>query len=142
LVHAALEAQDSARPEQMARMPQDLASTRSRRPGEAWLWTTALVLMVSLSLADSLVGNVVAYERDTTVFYFPLMSWVSQQLQHGYFPLWTPQFFGGYPIFADGEIGLAYPPVLLALLSLPPDRAFVGLRLLHLCLPAVGMFVL
>jgi hypothetical protein len=93
-------------------------------------------------VADGLLGNVVAYERDTAVFYFPLMSWVAQQLQHGQFPLWTPQFFGGYPIFADGEIGLAYPPALLALLSLPPDRAFIALRLSHLCLAAVGAFAL
>src|SRR5204863_6756345 len=72
-------------------------------------------------------------------FYFPLMSWVAQQLQHGQFPLWTPQFFGGYPIFGDGEIGLAYPPALLALLTLPPERAFIVLRLVHLCIAAVGM---
>jgi hypothetical protein len=99
-------------------------------------------MLISLSVADGLVANVVAYERDTTVFYLPLMTWVSQQLRSGVFPLWTPQFFGGYPIFADGEIGLAYPPALLALLALSPERAFVGLRLLHLALAGVGMFFL
>jgi hypothetical protein len=110
--------------------------------GEAWLWIVGLLAVVSLSLADGLVANVVAYERDTTVFYFPLMTWVAQRLHQGELPLWTPQVFGGYPIFADGEIGLAYPPVLLALLTLPPDRAFVALRLLHLSLAAVGAFAL
>jgi hypothetical protein len=106
------------------------------------LWVAALLVIVSLSLADGLLTNIVAYERDTAVFYFPLMSWVGEQLRQGNLPLWTPQFFGGYPIFADGEIGLAYPPVLLALLVLPPDRAFVVLRLAHLCLAAAGMFFL
>ncbi|MCA1644098.1 MAG: YfhO family protein [Chloroflexi bacterium] len=101
-----------------------------------------LFAVVSLSLWDGLLANVVAYERDTTVFYFPLMSWVAQRLHQGELPLWTPQVFGGYPIFADGEIGLGYPPVLLALLALPPDRAFVLLRLLHLTLAAVGAFAL
>ena len=76
-----------------------------------------LLAAVSLSLADGLTANVVAYERDTAVFYFPLMSWVAQRLHQGELPLWTPQVFGGYPIFADGEIGLAYPPVLLALMT-------------------------
>ena len=85
------------------------------RLGEAWLWIVGLITIVSLSLADGLLANVVAYERDTTVFYFPLMTWVAQRLHQGELPLWTPQVFGGYPIFADGEIGLAYPPVLLAL---------------------------
>jgi Bacterial membrane protein YfhO len=106
------------------------------------LWVAALLVIVSLSVADGLVSNIVAYERDTAVFYFPLMSWLGEQLRQGSLPLWTPQFFGGYPIFADGEIGLAYPPVLLALLVLPPDRALVVLRLAHLCLAAVGMFFL
>ena len=112
------------------------------RARSAWFWVAALLVIVSLSLADGLLSNIVAYERDTAVFYFPLMSWVGEQLRQGNLPLWSPQFFGGYPIFADGEIGLAYPPVLLALLVLPPDRALVVLRLAHLCLAAAGMFFL
>ena len=101
-----------------------------------------LLVGCSLSLIDGLVSNVVAYERDTAVFYYPLMVWASQQLHVTGLPLWTPQIFGGYPIFADGEIGLAYPPALLALLALPPDRAFVLLRLLHLFIAAAGCFAL
>jgi hypothetical protein len=142
-VHAALEVEHSAPAEQA---PRTLTAPPSARwpsaTGEACLWLAGLLIVVSLSVADGLLANIVAYERDTTVFYFPLMSWVSQQLRSGVFPLWTPQFFGGYPIFADGEIGLAYPPALLALLTLPTDRAFVALRLLHLALAGVGMFFL
>jgi hypothetical protein len=142
-VHAALDVQDPAGRERRVHTLSDKPGIRSTsRRGEAALWLAGLLIVVSLSLADGLLSNVVAYERDTAVFYFPLMSWVAQQLQHGQFPLWTPQFFGGYPIFADGEIGLAYPPALLALLSMPPDRAFIALRLLHLCLAAVGAFAL
>jgi hypothetical protein len=98
--------------------------------------------VVTLSLIDGLVATIVPYERDTAVFYFPLMSWVAQRLHQGEFPLWTPQVFGGYPIFADGEIGLAYPPVLLALLALPIDRALVLLRWLHLAIAALGTLAL
>jgi hypothetical protein len=101
-----------------------------------------LLIVVTLSLVDGLVANIVPYERDTTVFYFPLMTWVAQRLHQGEFPLWTPQVFGGYPIFADGEIGLAYPPVLLALLALPIDRAFVLLRWLHVVIAALGTLAL
>jgi hypothetical protein len=142
-VHVALEVQDSAHAEPSTRTLTGTPSARwSAPPGEAWLWLAGLLVVISLSLADGLLGNVVAYERDTTVFYFPLMSWLAQQLHAGVFPLWTPQFFGGYPIFADGEVGLAYPPVLLALLSLPPERAFIALRLVHLALAGGGMFFL
>ena len=104
----------------------------------------ALLVVVSLSMADGIVSGAVAYERDTIVFYYPLMQWAAQQLQQGLgaLPLWTPEVFGGYPIFADGEIGLAYPPVLLALLTLSPERALVLLRLAHLWIAALGTFAL
>jgi hypothetical protein len=142
-VHAALQVQDHARPKTPETPTRALSGIPARGwRGEGWLWLAGLLPIISLSLADGVLSNVVAYERDTTVFYFPLMTWVSQQLRSGVFPLWTPQFFGGYPIFADGEIGLAYPPMLLALLSLPADRAFIVLRLLHLCLAGAGMFAL
>jgi hypothetical protein len=134
-VHATLVVQNPAYPLPPAR-------ARSRRASEAWLWLLGLLGVISVSQIDGLLGNIVPYERDTSVFYFPLMSWVGQQLRQGQFPLWTPQFFGGYPLFADGEIGLAYPPALLALLTLSPDRAFLVLRLVHLYLAAAGMFFL
>src|SRR6185312_4127300 len=110
--------------------------------GATFLSIAILLVVVSLAMADGLLLDVVAYERDTTVFYFPLMRWVGQQLHQGVLPLWTPMVFGGYPIFADGEIGLAYPPALLALLALPADKALVVLRLLHLWLAATGTFAL
>ncbi len=119
-------------------------STRGGRAGRGplFLSAAALLLAAGLSLGDSLLAGVVAYERDTGVFYYPLMAWAASQLQAGRLPLWAPTLFGGYPIFADGEIGLAYPPVLLALLTLPPDRALVALRLLHLFVAAVGTYAL
>ena len=45
----------------------------ARRTGATWL-RRRLLLVVSVSLADGLLCDVVAYERDTTVFYFPLMA--------------------------------------------------------------------
>ena len=103
---------------------------------------TVLLLVVALSMADSLVSDTVPYERDTVVYYYPLLQWIADQLRHGQFPLWSPAIFGGYPIFADGEMGLAYPPMLAAMLTLPPDRAFVALRFLHVALAAVGAYAL
>ncbi len=103
-MHAALEAQGPARPAQATRSPDAGTHTPRRSLVETGPWVVALLVVVGLSMADSLLAGVVPYERDTTVFYFPLMSWLGQQLQHGQLPLWTPQFFGGYPIFADGEI--------------------------------------
>ncbi|MDQ6675468.1 MAG: hypothetical protein M3069_32860, partial [Chloroflexota bacterium] len=139
---AVIEAPDPVRRERVPRSALGLVGAHLPRLGEGGLWAIGLLVIVSLSVADGLLGNAVPYERDTTVFYFPLMSWVAQRLHQGELPLWTPQVFSGYPIFADGEIGLAYPPVLLALLVLPPDRAFVVLRLIHLVIAALGTFAL
>ncbi len=139
---AAIEAPDPAPGERLPHPSVRASGVRWPSLGRGWLWVAALLASVSLSVADGLLLNVVPYERDTTVFYYPLMSWLGQRLQRGELPLWTPQVFGGYPIFADGEIGLAYPPVLLALLLLPPERAFVVLRLLHVAIAALGTFAL
>lgn len=143
-VHAALDAQAGAHPpaRRVALLVSRPASL-ARAQGTTLLSVAALMIAVSLSMADGLLGgNVVAFERDTSAFYFPLMSWVHQELGRGELPLWAPGVFGGYPIFADGEIGLAYPPVVLALLILPTERAFLLLRLAHLAIAALGTFLL
>jgi Bacterial membrane protein YfhO len=144
-VHAALQSPaDRATTNGSAEAPRIRSASDARFSSTAAtaLAIAALLVVVSVSLADGLLSSTVAYERDTTVFYFPLMSWAAQQLHQGIFPLWTPQFFGGYPLFADGEIGLAYPPALLALLTLAPERALVALRLMHLWVAALGTFAL
>lgn len=87
---------------------------------------------------DSLFGGPAFYELDTRLFYYPLAQWIGQQLQSGSFPLWMPGIFNGYPIFADGELGLAYLPQVLLLYVLPTPLAMVWLRVLHAFL--AGLF--
>lgn len=142
-MHAALDAHAGEHPS----APEDDVPERGAAPspgrrGVAALSVAALLLAVSLSLADGLLGDTIAFERDTTAFYLPLMTLAGQRLHQGELPLWVPSVFGGYPLFADGEIGLAYPPALLALLLVPAERALVLLRLLHLAIAALGTFLL
>ena len=87
---------------------------------------------------DGLVGGAASYELDTSLFYYPLAQWVGQQLQAGVYPLWLPDIFTGYPIFADGELGLAYLPQVVLLYVLPTPVALVWLRALHVFL--AGLF--
>lgn len=103
----------------------------------------ALALLVLAACAlwlhhDGLFGGPAFYELDTRLFYFPLASWVSSQLHAGTLPLWQPQMFTGYPLFADGELGLAYLPQLALLTLLPAPMAMVWLRVLHVLL--AGLF--
>jgi hypothetical protein len=104
----------------------------------------ALVVLAVCALMlhrDGLTGGPAFYELDTRLFYYPLASWASQQLHAGSFPLWLPAIFTGYPVFADGELGLAYPPQVLSLTMLPADIAMVWLRVLHVFLAGALTYV-
>lgn len=124
-------------------MPRRLISLRALRAGPRRFGPIlALLVAVGASPANGFVGGVIAYERDTPVFYYPLFAWAAQQLHGGSFPLWLPEILGGYPLFADGEIGLAAPQVLVALMTLPTDVAFIALRVLHMAIAALGAYML
>jgi hypothetical protein len=87
---------------------------------------------------DGLFGGPAFYEHDTRLFYYPLAQWVGQHLQAGAYPLWLSGIFTGYPIFADGELGLAYLPQVVLLYLLPAPLAVVWLRVVHVFL--AGLF--
>ena len=99
----------------------------------------AIVLCALILFWSGLTRQVVAYERDTYAFYMPLTDWFAEQLRAGHFALWTPLVFGGYPLFADGEIGVFYPLNLLLLPFVPADLLLTPLRALHLVVVGVGM---
>jgi hypothetical protein len=103
------------------------------------LGAIAVIAVCALILhRNGLLGGPAFYEVDTRLFYYPVAHWVSQQLQGGVFPLWLPGIFTGYPIFADGELGLAYLPQVALLYLLPAPLAMVWLRVLHVFL--AGLF--
>ncbi len=80
------------------------------------------------------MAGAVFYQKDTVLFYEPLGRWVADQLKAGHLPLWMPLIFGGYPIFADGELGILYPPNLLLLMAVPSGAVLNAGRLLHVFL--------
>jgi hypothetical protein len=105
------------------------------------LVAAAIIAVCALVLhRDGLFGGPAFYERDTQLFYYPLAQWVGQEFRAGAFPLWLPGIFTGYPIFADGELGLAYAPQVALLALLPAPVAMVWLRVLHAFL--AGVFTL
>jgi hypothetical protein len=87
-----------------------------------------------------LSGGPIAYGRDTTSFYYPLTSWAAAELRAGRLPLWTPLIFGGYPIVADGEVGLLSPFQVPLLLNLDTPTAYVTMRVLHYLIAALGLY--
>src|SRR5581483_12358258 len=100
---------------------------RAAGPGRAALRElpaiAALVLTALLLHHDALLSGRYFAESDTLLYYQPLTRWLSAELASGRLPLWLPRIFGGYPLLADGEMGLLYPPHLVAILLLSPAAA-------------------
>ncbi len=99
-----------------------------------------IVAAATTLLAEALLFGQVQRERDTYLFYYPVYQWFAEQLKAGRFPLWMPQLFSGYPLFADGETGMLYPLHWLFFGLLPTPVAFIALRFLHLVMAGAFMY--
>lgn len=59
---------------------------------------------------------------DAFYYSFPLRNEAWNIIRQGYFPLWTTNLFGGYPLFSMAQLGLAYP-LTWGYFVLPPHWA-------------------
>src|SRR5687767_5452625 len=89
-----------------------------------------------------LTGVGVYAESDTFTFFYPVFAQLHASLRAGELPLWTPYVFGGFPLFAEGQIGALYPPAVLAALLPSPIDGFLLLRVFHVAVAALGAFAL
>ena len=99
-----------------------------------WADLLCQLLFVATAAAllwPALTHGAIRWQDDTKYFYFPLLSDLAAALKQGRLPLWEPALFGGYPLFADGESGMLYPPHLLLLRLLDPPAALVAIRLVR-----------
>jgi hypothetical protein len=119
---------------------------RLRPPALVLGWVADLIALgvivaaATTLLAEALLFGQVHRERDTYLFYYPVYQWFAEQLKAGRFPLWMPQLFSGYPLFADGETGMLYPLHWLFFGLLPTPVAFIALRFLHLVMAGAFMY--
>ncbi|MFN8635723.1 MAG: YfhO family protein [Chloroflexota bacterium] len=87
-----------------------------------------------------LTGIGVYAESDTFTYFFPVYSVLHDAVSRGELPLWTPDVFGGFPLFAEGQIGALYPPSLLAVSLLSTVDGFLLLRVFHVTVAVLGTF--
>ena len=140
-----------ARPATLAR-PGDLAwpgadsGTLARLLNWAISWDLAAILFLlgctALVHWPSVVGQGLYARDDTITFFYPAFATLHQSLRQGELPLWTPHIFGGFPLFAEGQIGALYPPALLAAMLPSPVDGFLLLRVFHVALALVGAYAL
>jgi hypothetical protein len=106
-----------------------------------------LCLLVVLPFWKVALGQGIVISNDYAVsdsanLQHPLRHFAGDELRQGRLPLWTPGVYMGYPLLAEGQAGLFYPPNLLLFGSLPSLAAFNVSMLLPFIIAALGAFVL
>ncbi|HEX2923702.1 MAG TPA: hypothetical protein VHS28_06720, partial [Chloroflexota bacterium] len=105
------------------------------------LWTgLALALLAAcdyILFRPAIVDGQIYSRSDTVTYYFPIANRLIDVLKEGRLILWTRYLFGGFPLFADGEAGMLYPPHLLTYLLLPEQDAIIWSRVLRHALAAL-----
>ena len=101
-----------------------------------------LLTTVAAVFWPMLTGIGLYAESDTFTFFYPVYSVLHAAVRAGELPLWTPHVFGGFPLFAEGQIGALYPPSVLAALLLNTVDGFLLLRVFHVMVAALGAYAL
>lgn len=84
--------------------------------GDAWGVGAILLTVLALFAPVWLTGRV-WIDGDLGDFYWPTMLTAFAALRRGEWPLWTPNMFGGFPLYADGSLGTLFPLNWVLLLS-------------------------
>ncbi|MBA2448326.1 MAG: YfhO family protein [Chloroflexi bacterium] len=126
--------------------PRASSGTLTRLVRGAISWDLAAIVFLLGCTAfvhwPSVIGQGVYARDDTITFFYPAFATLHQSLRQGELPLWTPHIFGGFPLFAEGQIGALYPPALLAAMLPSPVDGFLLLRVFHVALALVGAYAL
>lgn len=118
--------------------------TGEKRAGALARWMPGLLALLLAAPALWLVarpGTWVGNGTDATSYQLPMRRLVRALWLSGELPAWNPYMLGGVPLLAGMQLGVFYPPNLLAVL-LPPEQALDLLWSLHLAWLALGGFVL
>ena len=86
-----------------------------RAPGV--LVAAALLALTVIFYWKVLFTNQAIFPWDLIDFHYPLLAFVHEELRHFRLPLWLPYAFSGFPIIADPEAQIFYPPNWLMTLS-------------------------
>ncbi len=118
------------------------------RSGVRRLYRVDFVACVALALLPVFFHPLAALRRgvfyvgDVLRLHYPLRAAYTAALQRGTLPLWSPHVLAGFPLLAEGQTGVFYPPNLLLHRLLPLDLALNDSVLLSLSLAGVATYVL
>ncbi len=119
--------------------------SRARVARGDWWGIAALTLTALALFAPVWLRGQVWIDGDLGDFYWPTMLTAFAALRQGQWPLWTPDMFGGFPLFADGSLGVLFPLnwILLvspaALMLIPFGRTLLAGLGMYLFLRVLGI---
>ncbi|HEX2608719.1 MAG TPA: hypothetical protein VHK91_15155 [Flavisolibacter sp.] len=107
-----------------------------------YLWY-GLLAVVPLLMYWPLSTGLFSLKNDAVIYFLPYRFHVSESIQHGYFPFWSPYLFTGVPLHADIQSGVWNPVVFLfSLFSRYSMRLLQWETLFYICLAGWGFFKL
>jgi hypothetical protein len=104
----------------------------------------AILVLVSLIFwfARGMIWDAeVPFFRDLSTYFYPLRYTLWQAFKNGELPLWNRHFAMGFPVLADFQSGVFYPPHLLFLI-LPFLEAIRVAYIFHYLVAAIGTYIL
>ncbi|NOY26282.1 MAG: YfhO family protein, partial [Oligoflexia bacterium] len=104
----------------------------------------AIVLAVLTALwgFDAVTGSGIYWAHDLRHHHMPWRAWAASEWLAGRVPWWAPDVANGFPLLADGQAGILYPPTMLLFMVLPPALALNWSILLHTWWAGLGAFQL
>ncbi|MBI4552918.1 MAG: YfhO family protein [Candidatus Latescibacteria bacterium] len=113
--------------------------------GRSVLRESALVCVLLAGGVYLIVGRLFVkgwtlVEGDTWMLYYPAKAYCFSLLKQGEFPLWTPNLFFGFPLFAEAQAGVLYP-LSVVFLFLPTWVALNVSIAIRLVLAGLFMFL-
>jgi hypothetical protein len=124
-----------------------------RSPGQHWSHLldrgspalragVVFALLVALWAPDALLGLDTYWHHDLRTHHYPWRVWAAGRWLAGELPLWCAGAANGYPLLADGQTGVLYPPTMLLFALLPGPLAMAWSVLLHHWWAGVGATML
>lgn len=113
-------------------------------PSSLPIFFLILVILVSYWKLTTMSGALITddiFTSDIMNDAFPYRVYLGELLKSGHLPLWYPPVYGGFPLLARAEAGVAYPLNLLLFGLLSPYTALNLVILLTLIMAAVGMYL-
>ncbi len=95
-----------------------------------------IVVLVAFFFLDIILRGQVFFAGDIMNVYTPWQQYNQEALAAGRMPLWCDDFFMGFPLFAESQGALFYPPTRLVYFFIKGAQAFSYDVLLHFLLAA------